>query len=372
MINIHMHLDKSGLAEAISNKSGTLREARQKILEAKPGFTREDIKTRAGKTVLRAVQDGVTAVRTHVDIDPSIGLKGLEAMLELREDLKNIVDIQIVAFPQEGISEAPGTEDLMREAMGMGADVQGGHLSIARDFREHSERVFEMAVAFDRDVDIHVDIDIDRDYRRTTPHSDGREYPDGLGVVAMARETARRGYGGRVAASHLCALDALAPSVAENVISLMAQTGVSAVALPPANLYTHGRADLQNVRRGVTRVRALMDGGVRVSFGTDNIRDPFNPLGNTNMIHNAILTAYACHMATAEDFRNTLRLCTVNAADIMKLPDYGLKEGRFADIVVLNAPSAEEALANQAMATHVFKRGRLVAFNEIKRHLYLD
>jgi cytosine deaminase len=159
--------------------------------------------------------------------------------------------------------------------------------------------------------------------------------------------------------------------VAENVIALMAKSGVSAVALPPGNLYTHGRADSQDVRRGVTRVRALLAGGVRVSFGTDNIRDPFNPLGNTNMIHNAILTAYACHMATTEDFSNTLKLCTVNAADIMNLPGYGLKEGMFADIVVLDAPSAEEALANQATATHVFKRGRLVATNETKRNLYL-
>ncbi len=371
LINIHMHLDKSGLAETIFNRSGTLSEAREKMRKAKAGFTKEDIKARAKKTVLRAVQDGVTAIRTHVDIDPSIGLRGLEALLELREDLKHLVHIQIVAFPQEGISEEPGTEDLMREAMTMGADVVGGHLSIAQDFREHSARVFELAAEFDRDVDIHVDIDIDRDYSKTTPDRDGREYPEGLGVVAMAKETLRRGYGGRVAASHLCALDALPPSMAENVIALMARSGVSAVALPPGNLFTHGRADPQNVRRGVTRVRALLAGGVRVSFGTDNIRDPFNPLGNTNMIHNAILTAYACHMATAEDFRTTLKLCTVNAADIMNLPGYGLKEGMFADIVVLDAPSAEEALANQATATHVFKRGRLVATNETKRNLYM-
>lgn len=372
LINIHMHLDKSGLAETISNESGTLAEARQKILDAKAGFTREDITARARRTVLQAVQDGVTAIRTHVDIDPAIGLTGLEAILELRESVKNIVDIQIVAFPQEGISESPGTGYLMREALALGADVVGGHLSIARDFKEHSERVFDLALAYDRDVDIHVDIDIDRDYSKTTPHRDGKEYPEGLGVVAMARETTRRGYGGRVAASHLCALDTLPPSLTENVISLMARAGVSAVALPPGNLYTNGRADLQNVRRGVTRVRALLTGGVRVSFGTDNTRDPFNPLGNTNMIHNAILTAYACHMATGEDFRTTLKLCTVHAAEIMKLPGYGLKEGSFADLVILNAKSAEEALAKQAMATHVFKRGRLVATNEIKRSLYMD
>lgn len=372
LINIHMHLDKSGLAETISNRSGTLREAREKIREAKAGLTKQDIKTRARRTALSALQRGVTAIRTHVDIDPVLGLRGLEALLELREELRHMVDIQVVAFPQEGISETPGTEDLMREAMAAGADVVGGHLSIAHDFEEHSERVFDLAAAFDRDVDIHVDIDIDRDYRRTGLSGDGREYPVDLGVVAMARETERRGFGGRVAASHLCALDALAPLLADNVIALMARAGISAVALPPGNLFTHGRSDPQNVRRGVTRVRALLAGGVRVAFGTDNIRDPFNPLGNPDMIHNAVLTAYACHMATAEDFRTTLKLCTSSAAEIMKLPDYGLKEGNAADIVVLDAPSAEEALANQAMATHVFKRGRLVAANEVKRHLFLD
>jgi cytosine deaminase len=152
----------------------------------------------------------------------------------------------------------------------------------------------------------------------------------------------------------------------------MARSGVSAIALPPGNLYTHGRTDPQNVRRGVTRVRVLIEGGVRVAFGTDNIRDPFNPLGNTNMIHNAVLTAYACHMATAEDFETTLKLCTVNAADIMKLPAYGLNVGSFADIAVLDAADAEEALANQATVTHVFKRGRLVATNEMTRNLYMD
>jgi cytosine deaminase len=260
----------------------------------------------------------------------------------------------------------------MREALRMGADVVGGHLSIAEDYRAHSERVYEMAAEFDRDVDIHVDIDIDRDYSATTRHEDGREYPEALGVVAMALETARRGYRGRAAASHLCALDTLPPQMAGNVISLLAETGVGVVALPPGNLFTHGRADLKGVRRGVTRVRGLLEGGVLTAFGTDNIRDPFNPLGNPNMVHNAILTAYACHMASSEDFRATLKMCTDSAAKIMGLSDYGLAEGRFADLVVLDAKSVEEALATQAMATHVFKRGRLVARNEVRRQLFLD
>lgn len=367
LINVHMHPDKSGLAEVISNRSGTIAEARQRVLEAKPSLTREAVKQRARKTILKGVRDGMTAARCHVDVDPSIGLRGIEAVLELREELREVVDLQVVAFPQEGISEAPGTYELMEEALRMGADIVGGHLSVARDFDEHAERVFELASRHDRDVDIHVDFDIDRDYTRQSRHADGVLYPDRLGVVAMAEATIRWGFQGRVCASHLCGLSAVPPESAGRVIALIAKAGLAVVALPPCNLYIHGRADTHNTRRGVTRVRALQEAGVRVAFGTDNIRDPFNPLGNPNMIHNAVLTAYACHMASAEDFARTIDMCTVIPATIMKQADYGLAPGRYADIAMLEAPDIEELLANQSIATHVFKRGRLVATNRVER-----
>jgi cytosine/creatinine deaminase len=371
LINVHMHPDKAGLAEAISNRSGTITEARRRVLEAKPSLTREEVKQRAQKTILKGVQNGMTAARCHVDVDPSIGLRGMEAILELKEDLREMVDLQVVAFPQEGITESPGTYELMEEALRMGADIVGGHLSIARDFDEHAARVFELASRFDRDVDVHVDFDIDRDYGKLTRHEDGVLYPDQLGVVALAEATVRWGFQGRVSASHLCGLSAVPPESAANVVALLAKAGVAVVALPPCNLYIHGRADTHNVRRGVTPVRALQKAGVTVAFGTDNIRDPFNPLGNPNMIHNAILTAYACHMASAEDFERTIAMCTVIPAKIMKRPHYGLEPGNYADIVILEAPNIEEILANQSIATHVFKRGRLVATNRVERQMFI-
>jgi len=372
LINIHAHLDKSGLAVQIPNKSGSITEARQKVLEAKSKISREEIFERAKRTALMAVQDGVTAIRTHVDVDPSIGLKGIEALVQLRNETKRILDLQIVAFPQEGITEAPGTFDLMYKALKLGADIVGGHLSIAKDYREHTERVFELATQFNREIDIHVDYDIDRNYQKTSRHEDGIEYPDELGVVSMAEETIHRGFGGRAIASHLCGLDSLPHELAQKVIDLIVRSKVAVVALPPNNLYMHGRSDLSRVRRGVTKVRALREAGVPVAFGTDNIRDPFNPLGNSNMIQNATLTAYACHMASTEDFMKTIDMCTYEAARLMKLPDYGLQSGCYADITILDAPSIDEALATQAIATHVFKRGRLVATNEIKRTFFSD
>jgi cytosine deaminase len=259
----------------------------------------------------------------------------------------------------------------MEEALRMGADIVGGHLSIAKDFDEHAERVFELASRFDRDVDVHVDFDIDRDYGRLSRHADGVLYPDELGAVALAEATLRWGFQGRVSASHLCGLSAVPPETAANVIALLARAGVSVVALPPCNLYIHGRADTHNVRRGVAPVRSLQQAGVTVAFGTDNIRDPFNPLGNPNMVHNAILTAYACHMASSEDFDRTIAMCTVVPARIMKLPRYGVEPGCWADLTLLEATTVEEALADQSIATHVFKRGRLVATNRVERHMHL-
>lgn len=372
LINVHTHLDKSGLAERITNTSGTITEARQRLFAAKSGLTKEDIKERAKKTILNAVQTGTTAIRSHVDVDPTVGLKGIEALLELKKELAALVDLQIVAFPQEGISEAPGTLALLKEALRSGADIVGGHLSIARDFPEHAGKVFDLAEEFSKDIDVHVDYDIDRDYTITSRHTDGREYPDQLGVVALVKEKEKRGFTGEVVASHLCGLDSISGELARNVIEFIARTGTAVVALPPNNLYCHGRSDAAGVRRGVTKVKPLLEAGVNVAFGPDNIRDPFNPLGNANMIQNAVLTAYACHMASTEDYEKLLDMCTTAAARIMKLPGYGLEPGCYADLVVLAATGVEQALANQAHVSFVFKKGRLVAANEIQSSLFLD
>lgn len=361
LIDPHTHLDKAGLSDQVVNVSGTVEEARKKMLEAKRGITMENIKQRARRVIDESIRSGVTAIRTHVDVDPIIQLRGMQALLELKQEYADRIDLQIVAFPQEGISEAPGTYDLMNEALRMGADVVGGHLSIARDYREHTEKVFRLGNDFDRLVDIHVDFNIERDYSHCTRHEDDRLYPDDLGVVCMAEEVLRQGYQDRAAASHLCGLDSIPPEISENVISLIKKAGIAVIALPPGNLFLQGRADPYRVRRGVTKVKDLLRAGVRVSFGPDNVRDPFNPIGSPNMIHNALLTTYACHMNSHEDFQKILQMCTTDAAVIMNLPDYGLAENCYADLVVLGCSSVEELLAYQPIPRWVIKHGTIVS-----------
>lgn len=364
LINSHTHLDKAGLAEHVINISGTVGEARKKMLESKANISKEDIKRRAAKVIEESVRFGVTAIRTHVDVDPVIQLKGISALLELKREYKDRIDLQIVAFPQEGISESPGTYELLVEALQMGADIVGGHLSIAKDYQEHSEKVFALAKQFDRNVDFHVDFDIDKDYAKSTLRADGRSYPDYLGAVTMAEQTLKHNYCGRVSASHLCGLDSVPPEIAPYVIALIKKAEISVIALPPGNLFLQGRSDKSRVRRGVTKVKELIEAGVRVSFGPDNIRDPFNPIGSPNMILNAILTAYACHMASHTDFQEVMRMCTSHAAGIMGLPRYGLTENCHADVVILGHPSVEEVFTYASTPRYVIKRGRIVFENE--------
>lgn len=364
-INIHTHLDKSGLAHKIINESGTVTEARTRLREYKKRMEKEDIKERARNTILDALQGGVTAIRTHIDIDPDIGLKGIEAILELREEFSNYMVIDVVAFPQEGITESPGTLPLMEEALRLGANVVGGHLSIAKDFKEHSRILFDLAEKFDRDLDVHVDYDIDRDYSILFKSADGIEYPTALGVVPLAEETICRCFQGRVSASHLCGLDAIVPPISDRVIDLIAKARMNAIALVPNNLYCHGRADLKNVRRGVTKVKTLLNRGVHVAIGSDNIRDPFNPLGSANIIQTATLSAYACHMATQKEFEKLTDMFTIDAAKIMNLQSYGLKIGCNADLSMVEAASVEEMFAKQSNVRYTLKKGEIITSNDI-------
>jgi cytosine deaminase len=374
LVNVHAHLDKAFLASRVPNVSGTIGEARRRMKEAKATFTVEDVRVRAARALRKGIAHGVTAIRTHVDIDPIVGLKGLEALLSLRNEWRGTVDLQIVAFPQEGILEQPGTEQLMNEALRLGADVVGGHLSIAADaeaLKAQTDIVFRLAVTFDRDIDVHVDLDIDRDYTRAVSrHADGRLYPDGLGTVYLAEKTIAEGYQGRVTASHLSALDSIPADLRANVVELLSRAGVAVVALPASNMYIHGRSDAIHTRRGVTRLRELRAAGVQVAVGTDNIRDPFMPFGNTDLLQNAIVSALACHLVTDDDFVEMLRLHTVAPARLMRLEGYGLEPGRYADLVVFSARSIDELLAGETTRRWVFKRGNVIAETEVSTRLH--
>lgn len=360
-INIHAHLDKAMMADRFCNESGTIDEVRFNMKQAKSSFTYSDVRTRASKALQRCVEHGVTAVRTHIDIDPTVGLTSLRALLSLKEEFQNRIDLQIVAFPQEGIQEYPGTRDLLRSALELGADVIGGHPSIsasAKELREQVDIVFELAKEFDVDIDFHTDFGINTNYTQpVTCHADGREYPDNLGAVYIAEKTIAEEFQGRVTASHLCGLDMVPPELRANVCALLREAGVAVVSTPASNMYGNGRDDVVGARRGVTRLAELRAAGVLVAVGTDNIRDPFDPFGNTDLIQNAVLASLACHMVTEQDFMEMLSLHTIAPAQIMGLANYGLAAGDEASLVVLEARSLADLLDGDTARRVVLKRG---------------
>lgn len=368
LVNVHCHPDKAGLSERLFNESGTIDEARRRLREAKNYFTVQDVRERAERFLQQGIVNGVTDIRAHVDIDPVVGLKSVEALLQLREEYQDVLGIQIVAFPQEGILEQEGTEALMREALRMGADIVGGHLSISRSpqaMKEQLDVIFSLAKEFDRDVDVHTDFGIDFDLA-VSRHDDNKLYPDGLGAVHLAEKTIQEGFQGRVVASHLCGLDSVPPELRKNVVDLLLQAEISVVALPGSNLYAHGRNDPTGSRRGIAPIRELTAAGVPVAVGPDNIRDPFNPYLGHDLILNSLLTAMTCHMVTTEDFITVLDFHTNAAAQIMHLPRYGIETGSYADLVVLEAKSLPDLLDGNRQPLLVLKRGRIVAHSEIK------
>ncbi|NPV43583.1 MAG: amidohydrolase family protein [Firmicutes bacterium] len=359
-IDPHIHLDKVNIVDVVRpNKSGTLKEAIEIIWEKKAQYTVEDILERAGDVIKRGAMNGTTRMRSHVDIDTIGGLKPLEGVLEAKRRFKDIVDIQIAAFPQEGILKNPGCEELMREAMKMGADVVGGmpaNEESPDDSRKHIEIAFDIAEEFDADIDMHIDETDDPFYRT---------------LEMLADETIKRGYQGRVTAGHTCALAAYDDHYAGYVIEKVKKAGVNIITNPATNLMLQGRLDKQPIRRGITRVKELLNAGVNVSFGQDCVKDTFYPFGSADMLQVALITAHAAHMSLPDEIELTFDMLTTNAAKVLRLEDYGLEEGKRADIVILDTDNVKDAIRLQPIRLFVIKAGKIIAKNEVKRELLI-
>jgi cytosine deaminase len=326
-------------------------------------FTREDIERRAGAALELASRHGVTAVRAQCHVDPEIGLKHVEALQSVKEKYAGRVTVQIVAFPQQGLLRHPKTIDLFRAAFSVGVDVMGGASNLDSDaqgkvdVKGHLDAAFKLAMELDVDLDIHADLGI----------PDKVELAD-LEVVHIARRAIEYGYQGRVTAGHVCALDSALPEVATQAIELMRQAGLSVVSQP--DLYRLGRGDTHHVRRGLTRVKQLLAAGVNVTYASNNVRDAYRPLGNFDLLEEGLILAYGAHMDTVEELNTLLRMSTYHGAKALRLQNYGLEKGCQADLVVLDAPSASAAIANQAEKRYVFKAGRLMAANQVVTQLF--
>jgi len=350
-IDAHVHLDAVlTVGQPRYNTTGTLLEGIQIWSERKPSLTREDVKKRALEEIRWEVAQGTLHIRSHVDVcDPR--LTALRALIEVRAEVRDICNLQLVAFPQDGIFSFPDGRELMRQAMELGCDLVGGipHYEWTRDMGvEDVHYAFALAKEFNRDIDCHCDETDD-------PHSRFTE--------VMAADTIQQGWQGRVTASHCTAMHSYDNAYAFKLIRLLARARVSVIANPFDNVVLQGRFDTYPRRRGITRVKELLAVGVNVALGHDSIMDPWFPLGKGDMLAAAQLALFLCHMSGYEEINDVLDLVTTNAAKALRIQDsYGIEEGKPADFLVLDAPSAFEALRLVPVRLHVFKNGREVAY----------
>ncbi|WP_127143093.1 amidohydrolase family protein [Pelagibacterium montanilacus] len=338
----HVHLDKACLLGRSDHRHGALAGAIAAISRLKAGFTAEDVYARGARCLEMAIVQGTTHMRTHVEIDPVIGLRAFEAIRQLRDDYRWALDLSICVFPQEGLLNNPGTDELMVMALEGGADLVGGCPYTDSDPHAHVARIFDLAERFDIDIDFHLDFDLD---------------PGWMHLDAVLAETRARERGGRVAVGHATKLSALAPAPLAQVMARLADAGVAVTALPATDLYLMGRDHTENVPRGVAPVHRLAEGGVCCSIATNNVLNPFTPFGDFSLLRMANLYANVCH-AGPDRFAQVLDLITTSPARLLNLPDYGTRVGAVADLVVLDAPDQIEALGALAMPLFALKRGR--------------
>jgi cytosine deaminase len=349
LVEAHIHLDKALLADRVSGSAGTAAEAIRLTSEAKRGFTSADIAARARRVLDMAVAAGTTAMRAHVEVDPIVGLAGMEAMLALEREYAPAVDIQLCAFAQEGILQAPGTETLLRRALEMGADLVGGCPYNDTDATRHIEIVFALAREFGVDADFHVDF---------------FDEPEHLHVREIVRQTERLGWQKRVAVGHLTELAALPLAEQAALTADLARAGIGVISLPLTDLYLMGRADARNVRRGLAPIRRLLEAGVPVALASNNIRNPFTPIGTADPAHLTFVGAVAAHMGTPELMCELVATITTYPARILNLRDYGCAAGCRADLVAWDCWRPEEIVTSLPARRLVVKAGRVSVEHE--------
>ncbi len=349
-IESHVHLDTCLTAgEPVWNQSGTLFEGIQCWSLRKESLTKQDVRERVHRAVRMQVQNGVQFVRTHVDVtDPK--LTAMEAMLELREELRDTVELQVVAFPQEGIDSFPRGRELLEDAVRMGADAVGAipHFEFTREYAVESLNfAVKLAEKYDKLIDVHCD-EIDDEQSR--------------GLEVLAARAYESGLKDRVTASHTTAMHSYNNAYVTKLMRLLKLSEINFVANPLVNTHLQGRMDTYPKRRGVTRVKELLAAGCNVSFGHDDIFDPWYPLGTGNMRDVVFMGLHVCQMMGYQEIMDSYKLISTNAAKTLHLGSrYGIRPGNPADFIVLDAPDFYQALNQKSEVLYSFKNGCLIA-----------
>ena len=349
-IEPHIHLDTTLTAgEPEWNLSGTLFEGIQRWSQRKETLTHEDVKTRAKTALKWQIAQGIQYVRTHVDVtDPQ--LIALKAMLEVKEEMKNFVDIQLVAFPQEGILSYPNGPELLEEALKLGADVVGGipHFEFTREYGVESMKImFDLAEKYNVLIDVHCD-EIDDEQSRF--------------LEVVAKEAYERGLGAKTTASHTTAMGSYNDAYTYKLFRLLKMSGINFVSNPLVNIHLQGRFDTYPKRRGLTRVKELNEAGLNVCFGHDDIFDPWYPLGTGNMLQVLHMGIHASQLMGYEQIVDSIDMITTNSARTLHIEDvYGIEVGKPANFIVLDAENEYETIRKQAKVRYSFRKGELIA-----------
>jgi len=341
-VDTHIHLDKACLLDRCGHDHGNLGDAIRAVSAMKRDFTVEDVYARGARVLERAIVHGTTRMRTHVEIDPRIGLRSFEAVKALRHDYAWAIDLSLCVFPQEGLTNDPGAEDLLIQALRDGGEVIGGCPYTDTDPNAHLERIFDLAREFDVDVDLHLDFDLD---------------PSWSHLDEVCRQTERRNYGGRVAIGHATKLSALPPERMKAATAQLARAGIAVTVLPATDLYLMGREATHNAPRGLTLAHKLAGDGVVCSVATNNVLNPFTPFGDASLLRMANFYANVAH-ASVNDFDTCLDLVTELPARLMNLDDYGFNVGNPADLIVLDTRDSRFAVAELPDILMGFKSGR--------------
>jgi cytosine deaminase len=358
-VECHFHPDKAltfpRLGPIVSKSS--MAESMARGVAVKRGFTHQDVEHRATQALELAVAHGVTTMRAQVDVDTVVGLTGIEAMLAVRERFAEIIDLQLVAFPQEGVLRDPGVEELLQEALRQGADILGGgptNEDSAADQHEHLQRLFGLAAEADVDLDVHIDM---------------AEDPRQKSLAELARMTIERGYEGRVNASHCCALAAYPQAEAAEAIELVRRAGVQICVCPMSNLLLADHGE-EPRGRGASRPKALLQAGVNVAAGSDNMHDMWFRFGRLDLAEIAMMTCLAAAMRTDAEVREALDMVTVRAARFAGLGEVGVHAGAPADLVLFNATTIEDVLRGIPGNRRTIKNGRVVGGLDSRAFVY--
>jgi cytosine/creatinine deaminase len=341
-VESHIHLDKSCLLERCGN-TRSLKDAIGAVAAAKRDFTVEDVYARGRRTLEKAVLQGTSRMRTHVEVDPRIGLRGFEAVRQLKTDFAWAIDLQICVFPQEGLLNDPGTEDLLVRAIESGADLIGGCPYTDTDPNGQITRIFELAEHYDLDIDFHLDFHLD---------------PARMDLDEVCRQTRLRRRGGRVAVGHVSSLSAMDRARLEPVAAMLVESGVALTVLPATDLYLMGRDSAHSHPRGVAPAHWFAERGVNCSLSTNNVLNPFTPFGDCSLLRMANLYANIAQIGSPADMACCFDLVTAAPARLLNLTDYGIAVGNPADIVVLDARRSDLALAELAQPLFGLKRGK--------------